>query len=147
VSRFHFDRIVGAALREAGVRTRVSACLRCRTTSSFRSDVRPIRLAAVEGRAAPERRLEPPSRLRERLGAVGPAFVDVVRCARDRGTWDTAFVDATCDPPESFTYGGMAAHVLTWSAHRRHLVLAALDRHAIAVADADPLAWERAHPN
>jgi AraC family transcriptional regulator len=56
VSRFHFDRIVGAALRETGVRTRVSA-------------------------------------------------------------------------------------------HRRHLVLAALDRHGIAVADADPLAWERAHPN
>jgi AraC-like DNA-binding protein len=99
--------------------------------------------AAVEGRAAPDRRPASPSCLRERLAAAGPAFVRVVREAGTRNTWDTAFVDATCDPPESFTYGGMAAHVLTWSAHRRHLVLSALRRSGVEVEGADPLAWER----
>lgn len=103
--------------------------------------------AAVEGRAAPERQPAPPAHLRERLAQAGPSFVCLVRDARERGAWDTAFVDATCDPPESFTYGGMAAHVLTWSAHRGQLVLAALARAGVAVADTDPLGWERSRPH
>jgi len=100
-------------------------------------------LAAVEGRPAPDRSPDDPAALQQRLAAAGPAFVELVRATAARETWDVAFVDATCDPPESFTYGGMAAHVLTWSAHRRALVLAALERHGVVVADADPLAWER----
>ncbi len=99
--------------------------------------------AAVEGRPMPERREGSPECLRKRLGEAGPAFTQIVRDARARGAWDTAFVDATCEPPESFTYGGMAAHVLTWSAHRRHLVLEALQRHGVEVEHADPLGWER----
>jgi AraC family transcriptional regulator len=100
-------------------------------------------VAAVEGRPLPERRDGSPECLRKRLGEAGPAFMQIVRDVRARGAWDTAFVDATCEPPESFTYGGMAAHVVTWSAHRRHLVLEALQRHEIEVADSDPLGWER----
>jgi AraC family transcriptional regulator len=99
--------------------------------------------AAVDGRPMPERREGSPECLRKRLGEAGPAFVEIVRDARARGAWDTAFVDATCEPPESFTYGGMAAHVLTWSAHRRHVVLEALQRHGVEVEYADPLGWER----
>jgi hypothetical protein len=38
----------------------------------------------------------------------------------------------------------MAAHVLTWSAHRRHVVLEAMQRHGVDVEHSDPLAWERA---
>jgi AraC family transcriptional regulator len=103
--------------------------------------------AAVAGRPAPERRPDPPRRLRERLAQAGPAFIDVVRDVRDRGAWDTVFVDATCDPPESFTLGGMATHVVTWTAHRRRLVLDALVARGIEVEDADPLEWERRHPH
>lgn len=102
--------------------------------------------AAVEGRPMPERREGSPECLRKRLGEAAPAFVEIVRGARERGAWDTAFVDATCEPPESFTYGGMAAHVLTWSAHRRHIVLEALQRNGVDVDYSDPLAWERAEP-
>lgn len=98
-------------------------------------------LAAVAGDAMPERR---PDEVRERLDEAGPAFVELVRSIRKRGAWDTAFVDATCEPPESFTYGGMVAHVLTWSAHRRHLVAAALTKRGIDAPEVDPLAWERA---
>lgn len=100
--------------------------------------------AAVEGRPMPERREGSPECLRKRLGVAGPAFLEIVRDVRARGSWDTAFVDATCEPPESFTYGGMVAHVLTHSAHRRNVVLEALQRHGVDVADSDPLAWERA---
>jgi AraC family transcriptional regulator len=99
--------------------------------------------AAVEGRPMPERREGSPACLRKRLGEAGPAFVEIVRDARARGAWDTAFVDATCEPPESFTYGGMAAHVLTHSAYRRYVVLEALQRHGVDVEHADPLGWER----
>jgi AraC family transcriptional regulator len=104
-------------------------------------------IAAIEGRPMPERRPGSPSCLRQRLGTAGPTFAGLVRDARSRGAWDTAFVDATCDPPESFTYGGIAAHVLTWSAHRRHLVLDALAARGVEVAGADPLAWERLDRN
>ena len=33
---------------------------------------------------------------------------------------------ATCEPPEVFTYGGTIAHVLTFAKHRRTLVAGAL---------------------
>ena len=47
------------------------------------------------------------------------------------GTWsegrlDETFVDALCEPAEVFTYGGMIAHVLTFAAYRRTLVVLAL---------------------
>jgi len=100
--------------------------------------------AAVEGRPMPERREGSPGCLRKRLEGAGPAFAGIVRDVRARGAWDTAFVDATCEPPASFTYGGMAAHVITRSAHRRAVVLEALQRHGLEVADSDPLGWERA---
>ncbi|HKD93348.1 MAG TPA: helix-turn-helix domain-containing protein [Gaiellaceae bacterium] len=100
--------------------------------------------AAVEGRPMPERSEGSPECLRKRLAEAGPAFLEIVRGVRARGTWDTAFVDATCEPPESFTYGGMAAHVLTHSAHRRNVVLEALQRHGVVVEHSDPLGWERA---
>ena len=67
-----------------------------------------------------------------------------MRDIRDRGAWDTAFVDAVCDPPETFTFGAMVAHVLTWSAHRRHVTIGALRAlGAECVGSGDPIEWER----
>ncbi|HEY6739217.1 MAG TPA: hypothetical protein VI076_10245 [Actinopolymorphaceae bacterium] len=56
-----------------------------------------------------------------------------------RRTSADAFVDATCDPPEVFTYGGMLARRLTYAVHRRTLVTGAL--HTVGVTDLgdDPL--------
>lgn len=104
-------------------------------------------LAAVEGRGLPERRPGSTTCLQKRLDEAGPRLAQVIRDARDRGAWDAAFVDTTCDPPESFTYAGMAAHVLTWSAYRRQLVLSELRRRGVEVDGADPLEWERSHHN
>ncbi len=53
-----------------------------------------------------------------------------------------ALVDATCEPPRVFTYGGMVAHVLTFAAHRRTLVAGALIGAGIVDLGAgDPMEW------
>jgi len=64
--------------------------------------------------------------MKRRLGEAGPEFLATVRAKMADGELDEMFVDAICDPPEVFTYGGMIAHVLTFAAHRRTLVLGAL---------------------
>ena len=69
-----------------------------------------------------------PASMRARLAEAGPAFLTKVRTVIDEGRLDETFVDATCDPPQVFTYGGMIAHVLTFAAHRRTLVCGALHR-------------------
>jgi hypothetical protein len=80
--------------------------------------------------------------LRERLGRAGWEFATLVSDVARRDAWDTAFVDATCDPPVSFTFGAAVAHVLTRDSYRRQVVAAALRERGIDVA-ADPIAWER----
>ena len=79
--------------------------------------------AAVQGRDYAEQHGD----LHPRLDAAGPAFLSEVRSVVDQGRLDETFVDATCDPPEVFTYGGMIAHVLTFGAFRRTRALELLD--------------------
>lgn len=82
--------------------------------------------------------------LKRRLDHAGEEFAGLVRDIRNRGAWDTAFVDATCDPPESFTFGGAISHALSWDAYRRLIVAAALRDHGAKDISPDPLDWERA---
>jgi hypothetical protein len=80
--------------------------------------------------------------MRTRLADEGSAFLANVRTLIDEGRLDETFVDAICDPPEVFTYGGMIAHVLTFAAHRRTLVAGAL--HDAGITDlgaGDPMRW------
>lgn len=80
--------------------------------------------------------------LQRRLDSVGPAFMENVRVAIDESRLDDTFVDALCEPAEVFTYGGMIAHVITFAAHRRTLVVLALD--AAGITDlgwGDPMRW------
>jgi AraC family transcriptional regulator len=80
--------------------------------------------------------------MRERLVEVGPAFLAQVRSMVGDGRLDETFVDAICDPPEVFTYGGMIAHVLTFAAHRRTLVLGAFESAGVGDLGAgDPMRW------
>src|SRR5260370_32543710 len=77
-----------------------------------------------------------------RLSEVGPAFIEQVYAVVDQGRLDETFVDAVCDPPEVFTYGGMIAHVLTFAAHRRTLVCGALvDAGIHDLGAGDPMRW------
>jgi AraC family transcriptional regulator len=85
---------------------------------------------------------EPVDSLRRRLAVEGPAYLAAVREVADEGRLDDTFVDALCEPAEVFTYGGMIAHVLTFAAHRRTLVVLALATHGITdLGWGDPMRW------
>jgi AraC-like DNA-binding protein len=95
---------------------------------------RPYDLADERGWDLPE--------IRRRLAGIGPVFVRQVREIAVAGRLDETFVDTTCEPPETFTYGGMVAHVLTFAAHRRVLVLGALwDAGITDLGAGDPMQW------
>jgi AraC-like DNA-binding protein len=80
--------------------------------------------------------------IRSRLAQEGSTFLSQVREVTDEGRLDETFVDAICDPPEIFTYGGMIAHVLTFAAHRRTLVAGALlDAGITDLGAGDPMRW------
>jgi AraC-like DNA-binding protein len=80
--------------------------------------------------------------LRRELAEEGPAFLALVRTTVEEGRLDDTFVDVTCDPPTVFTYGGMIAHVLTFAAVRRLVVLGAFETLGITDLDAgDPAQW------
>lgn len=100
--------------------------------------------AALAGRPAPEEGCKRIDGMKDRLKVAGKEFTDRIKAIRDRGDWDSGFVDALCDPPESFTYGGMLAHVATFSAFRRTMAVFAFRE--LGVDDlglGDPMEWER----
>jgi AraC-like DNA-binding protein len=83
-------------------------------------------------------------------GAWGPrweraalAFERLAKGIRDRGAFDDAFVDALCEPPQSFTYGGVLAHVLQFGAIRREMLASVLTELGAPPGPAgDPIVWE-----
>jgi AraC family transcriptional regulator len=80
--------------------------------------------------------------MRERLGRVGPAFRTQVAEVIGAGRLDDTFVDALCEPAEVFTYGGMIAHVLTFAAYHRTVVVQALDEAGVGdLGWGDPMKW------
>jgi AraC-like DNA-binding protein len=79
--------------------------------------------------------------MRERLAEAGPVFLAQVREVAAQGRFGDTFVDAVCDPPRVFTYGGMVAHVLTYAAHRRTLVTGALYTAGVRDLEDDPMLW------
>jgi AraC-like DNA-binding protein len=72
--------------------------------------------------SAPPEDRTPPAML-ARLEKADAAFHGVLRHVRDRGAWLDTFVDALCEPPETFTFGGMFAHVITFNAYRRMVAI------------------------
>ena len=98
-------------------------------------------VAAISGEPHPK----PGRRDRvQRFDAAARAFARLVRRIRQRGAWDDAFVDALCEPPQSFTYGGVVAHVLSYGAVRREALAGVLRELGAPVASGDPIEWEAA---
>lgn len=82
------------------------------------------------------------AQLHARLGAAEPRFraavVDPVRA----GQAEETFLDATCTPPQTFSLGGVLAHVLTFSAVRRTVAIGALSSAGVSDLDAgDPMSY------
>jgi AraC family transcriptional regulator len=97
-------------------------------------------VAAIAGEPPPGRSDED---LLRRFDRAARAFNRLVRAIRDRGAWDDAFVDALCEPPQSFTYGGVIAHVLGYGAVRREMLASVLAELGARVpSSGDPIEWE-----
>jgi len=100
--------------------------------------------AAINGRPFPENADTSLPGLQARLNTAFAEFKAIVHAVRNAGRWDETFVDALCVPAETFTYGGMIAHVVTYSAFRRLTALKALE--SLGIHDlgfGDPIEWER----
>jgi hypothetical protein len=87
--------------------------------------------AAISGGSMPQLDNLPPddrtpSAMLARLEKADAKFQGVLADVHKRSAWDDTFVDALCEPPESFSFGGMFAHVITFNAYRRMLAIDAL---------------------
>jgi len=71
--------------------------------------------------APPEERT--PSAMLARLEKADRGFHSVLTDVRNRSAWEDTFVDALCEPPETFSFGGMFAHVITFNAYRRMVAI------------------------
>jgi AraC-like DNA-binding protein len=95
-------------------------------------------VAAMAGHEHPERGAP----LLDRFDRAAKGFARLAKAIRDRGAWDDAFVDALCEPPQSFTYGGVLSHVLTYGAVRREMLASVLGELGAEVSLGDPILWE-----
>src|SRR5262245_9274288 len=67
-----------------------------------------------------------PAAMLARLEKTDVEFHKILGEVGSRGEWDATFVDALCEPAETFTFGGVFAHIITFNAHRRLMALDAL---------------------
>jgi len=84
--------------------------------------------AALTGSSAPLFDNAPPddrtpSAMLSRVEKADRAFHGVLTDVRNRSAWEDTFVDALCEPPETFSFGGMFAHVITFNAYRRMVAI------------------------
>jgi AraC family transcriptional regulator len=80
-----------------------------------------------------------------RFSRAALQFERLAKAIRDRGGFDDAFVDALCEPPRSFTYGGVFSHVLAYGAVRREALASVLAELGAEVPPSgDPILWEDA---
>ena len=95
--------------------------------------------AAMAGEPVPESHGD----LLQRFDRAARTFARLARTIRDRGAWDDAFVDALCEPPQSFTYGGVVSHILSYGAVRREMLVSVLNELGATVpSTGDPILWE-----
>jgi AraC-like DNA-binding protein/uncharacterized damage-inducible protein DinB len=86
-----------------------------------------------------------PARMKGRLHRADANFEQALARIAADGRWDDEFVDALCEPPETFSYGGVFAHIITFNAHRRLQALDALRQLGVAPKGyGDPIEYERA---
>ena len=97
-------------------------------------------IAAMAGKPLPRTRADD---LLSRFDRASRSFARLARAVRDAGAWDDAFVDALCEPPQSFTYGGVLAHILSYGAVRREMLASVLaELGARPASSGDPIEWE-----
>ena len=96
-------------------------------------------VAAIAGRTIPQAGAGPPA---ERFEPAARDFRRLAARIRDRRAYDDAFVDALCEPPQTFTYGAVLAHVITYGAVRREALAGVLRELGAQLPSGDPIDWE-----
>ncbi len=84
-----------------------------------------------------------PKAMLQRLEKTDHDLHRILSDVRNRSAWDDTFVDALCEPAETFTFGGVFAHIMTFNAHRRLMALDALRQLGIQTEGfGDPMEYE-----
>jgi AraC family transcriptional regulator len=84
-----------------------------------------------------------PQAMLQRLEKTDAELHRILGDVRNRSRWDDTFVDALCEPAETFTYGGVFAHIMTFNAHRRLMALDALRQLGVQTEGfGDPMEYE-----
>src|SRR3954462_3140239 len=91
----------------------------------------------------PPRSKRSPKAMLQRLEKTDAELHRVLSDVRNRSAWDDTFVDALCEPAETFTFGGVFAHIMTFNAHRRLMALDALRQLGVQTEGfGDPMEYE-----
>src|SRR5205807_6689026 len=86
-----------------------------------------------------------PQAMLQRLEKTDAELHRIFSDIRNRSAWDDTFVDALCEPAETFTFGGVFAHIMTFNAHRRLMALDALRQLGVPTEGfGDPMEYEEA---
>lgn len=84
-----------------------------------------------------------PKAMLERLEKADAELHRILGDVRTRCAWDDTFIDALCEPAETFTFGGVFAHIVTFNAHRRLMALDALRQLGLQTEGfGDPMEYE-----
>jgi len=84
-----------------------------------------------------------PQAMLQRLEKTDTELHRIFSDVRKRSAWDDTFVDALCEPAETFTFGGVFAHIMTFNAHRRLMALDALRQLGVQTEGfGDPMEYE-----
>lgn len=84
-----------------------------------------------------------PQAMLQRLEKTDAELHRILSDVRSRSAWDDTFVDALCEPAETFTFGGVFAHIMTFNAHRRLMALDALRQLGVETEGfGDPMEYE-----
>ena len=84
-----------------------------------------------------------PQAMLRRLEEADKELHRIFRDVGNRSAWDETFVDALCEPAETFTFGGVFAHIMTFNAHRRLMALDALRQLGVQTEGfGDPMEYE-----
>jgi AraC-like DNA-binding protein len=102
-------------------------------------------VASIRNQKAPDNLDKTIKGLMERHEKAANDFRAIAHEIRDESKWQAVFVDALCIPPETFSFSGVIAHVITFGAQQRMVMLSALQKFGINdLGYGDPIEFERA---
>jgi AraC family transcriptional regulator len=109
----------------------------------FTKEVWSAALSGSDMNMNPPKSQRSPQAMLQRLDKTDAELHRIFSDIRNRSGWDDTFVDALCEPAETFTFGGVFAHIMTFNAHRRLMALDALRQLGVQTAGfGDPMEYE-----